>query len=310
MSRQTTAKNITLESNKIDLAKTPYAAFKHLIPDVSNQRLSFELLDSNLAIANGIKRSCKSEISMRYLTVSLTDIFSTDPYVEQNVIRKRIEMIPIPQDTPIGSTYSIRFENKSDTYVDVLSAEIKHRGSTPAKFIQSIPIVSINSYHSFVIENITVSETKSYLNSRVTAGRIGYDILNHDMEKHSTNNSNPTHFYLQLETAGNIDPKYIVRAAIDSIIERLNAIDYSLAKTEYDTYKLFIPNETYTIGNLLARYIYFNVDPTIDYVAARIGHESKRELTMDIRHPQGELLCKKAVEIIIQELTTLKKSFK
>ncbi len=310
MSHQTTVKNLTLESNKIDLAKTQYAAFKHLIPDIPNQRLSFELTDSNLAIANGLKRSIKSEILVRYLTVSLTDIFSTDPNVAGEVIRKRIEMIPIPQDTPIGSTYSIRFENKSDIYVDVPSSEIKHRGSTPAKFIQSIPIVNIDSYHSFVVDNITVAETKGYLNSRVSVGRCGYDILDHDMKNNSTNNSNPTHFYLQIETPGNIDPKYIVRTAIDSIIARLGAIDYSLAKIEYNVYKLFIPNETHTIGNLLARYIYFHVDPTIEYVGARIGHPSKRELTMDIRHPQGEQLCKKAVELITQELNILKKAFK
>lgn len=310
MSPQTTIQNLTLKSNKIDLAKTQYAALKHLVPDMVNQQLSFELTNSNYAIANGLRRTAKVETLMRYLTVSLTDIFTTDSNVEGEVIRKRIEMIPIPQDTPVGSSYSIRFENKSDTFVNVFSSEIKQRGgATPSGFIQSVPIVSINSFQSFVVENITVAEAYGYANGRVTAARIAYDILEHDMDTESSINSNPDHFYMQVETAGNIDPKMIMREAIDSIIERLQSIDYSLSNIEYDVYKLLIPNESHTIGNLLAWYV-FQIDPTMDYVAPRITHPSKREVVMDIRHPQGELMCKKATENIIKELTDMRKAFK
>ncbi len=310
MSQQSTIQNITLHSAKIKLDKTQFATCKHLIPDTVNQCLSFEITNSNYAIANGLRRTIKSEIPMKYLTVSMADIFSTDPYVTGDVIRKRIEMIPIPQDTPVDSTYSIRFENKSDTYVDVLSSEIKQRGgTTPVGFIQAIPIVSINSYQSFVVENITVSETQSYINSRVTAARVGYNILDHDMHTESSINSDPKHFYLEVETPGNIDPRYIVRTAIDSLIKRLRSINYSLSKTEYNVYKLMIPNETHTIGNLLSRYIYM-IEPTIDYVAMRIVHPSKREVVIDIRHPQSELLCKKAATRIIEELTSMRIAFK
>lgn len=308
MSRQSTIQNIISHSTKITLSKTPYAALKHLLPDMTNQKMSFEITNSNCAIANGLRRTIKSEIPVRYLTVSMTDIFTTDPYVTGDVVRKRLEMIPIPQDTPLGATYSIRFENTSDTYADVLSSEIKQRGSTPVGFIQSIPIVSINSYQSFVIENITVAETQGYVNSRATVGRVGYDILDHDMNTKSSINSNPSHFYLQIETAGNIDPKYIVRTAIDSLINRLESINFMLSKMEYDVYKLSIPNETYTIGNLLALYVYM-IEPTIDFVASRIIHPSKREIVIDIRHPQGELLCKKATKRIVEELTSMRAAF-
>lgn len=308
MSPQTTIKNLTITLNKIDLSKTQYASLKHLIPDYVNQKLSFELINSNYAIANGIRRSITNEIPVRYLTVSMTDIFSTDPYIVGDIIKSRIEMIPIDQDIPLGTTYSIRFENKEDSYIDVLSSEIKQRKSTASGISQSIPICSINANHSFVVENIVVAESYGYTNGRASIGKVSYEVLNHDMQNVSSANSDPTNFKLVLEVPGNINPKKIILLAIDSIIERLNNIDYSLSKVEYDIYKLLILNETHTIGNLLVRYIY-GIDPNIDYVAMRTTHPSKRECVIDIKHPQAEKLCKLAVVNISKELNALKKMF-
>ena len=57
MTSHSTVKNLTIVSNKINLGKTQYAAFKDLIPEQVNQKLSFELLNSNCAIANGLRRT-------------------------------------------------------------------------------------------------------------------------------------------------------------------------------------------------------------------------------------------------------------
>jgi DNA-directed RNA polymerase subunit L len=308
MSQQTIVQNLELQSNDINLAKTQYAGLKDLIPDSVNQRLSFELIGSNYAIANGLRRTITNEIPVKYLTVSMTDIFSTDPYVVGDIIRSRIEMIPISQNIPLGTTYSIRFENKSDTYVDVLSSEIKQRKSNSSGLIQSIPICSINANHSFVVENIVVAEAYGYSNGRASIGKISYEILNHDMKNISSANSDPSHFRIELEVPGNINPKKIVLLAIDTLIDRLNTINYALAKLEYGVYKLLILNETHTIGNLLVRYIY-NIDPNIEYVAMRLTHPSKRECVIDIRHAQAEKLCKRAVENITKELSEMKKFY-
>lgn len=309
MTFQTSAQNVSLSSNKINLSGTQYAALQHLVPKEVNQVLSFELIDSNCSFANALRRTIKNEIPVRYLTVSISDIFTTDPWIDNQIIRNRIEMIPIPQDTPIGSTFSIRFENTSDEYVDVLSSEIKQRGASPKGMLQDIPICSINASYSFVVENITVSETYGYINSRAAIGRVGYEILNHDMVNLSAANSDPTHFRLELEVPGNIDPKEMVRKAIDNICDRLDSIDYSLSKIEYDIYKLSIPNESHTIGNLLAWSI-FELYPTIDYSMMREPHPSKRECVLDVKHPQAEKLCKQAVELLKKEYQSLSKSFK
>lgn len=309
MTSHSTVKNLTIVSNKINLGKTQYAAFKDLIPEQVNQKLSFELLNSNCAIANGLRRTMSNEIPVRHLTVSMTDIFTTDSWIVGDIIRGRIEMIPISQDIPLGTTYTVRFENISDTYVDVMTSEIKQRGVAAKGIIQSLPICSINSQHSITIDNITVAESYGYTNGRVSIGRVAYEILNHDMKNNSAGNSDPSHFRLELEVPGNIDPKDIINKSIDSICERLDAIDYTLNKTEYNVYKLLIPNESHTIGNLLATYI-FKINPNIEFVAMRESHPSKRECTIDIKHPQAEMLCKKAVAIIKKEYQSLKSAFK
>lgn len=309
MTPHSTIKNVSVVSNKINLAKTQYAAFKDLTPTQVNQKIVFEIVNSNCAFANGLRRTMSNEIPVRHLTVSMTDIFTTDPWVVGDIIRGRIEMIPIPQDTPIGTTYTVRFENNSDTYVDVLTSEIKHRGTTAKGIIQSLPICSINSHHSISIDNITVAESYGYTNGRISIGRVAYEILNHDMKNNSSGNSDPSHFRLELEVPGNIDPKEIIIKSIDSICNRLDAIDYSLNKSEYNVYKLLIPNESHTIGNLLATYI-FKINPNIEYVAMRESHPSKRECTIDIKHPQAEILCKKAANIIKNEYQSLKNAFK
>lgn len=309
MTFQTTIQSVALATNKINLDKTQYAAFKHLIPDKVNQILSFELLQSNCSFANALRRTIINEIPVRHLTVSMTDIITNDPWIDNKIIRNRIEMIPIAQDIPIGTSYAIRYENTGDTYVDIMSSEIKQRGATPKGMLQSIPICSINADYSFVADNITVAESYGYINSRVSIGRVEYEILNHDMKTISAANSNPTHFRLALEVPGNIDPKDIVHKAIDSICDRLDAIDYSLAKVEYDIYKLSIPNETHTIGNLLSSYI-FELHPIIEYVAMREEHPSKRDCVLDIKHTQAEKLCKQAVEIIKKEYRGIQSAFK
>lgn len=309
MTPQSSVQKVSLRSNKISLDKTPYAALKHLIPVEVNQIMSFELVGSNCAFANALRRTVMNEIPVRHLTVSTSDIFSTDPWIDNQIIRNRIEMIPIPQDTPIGSTYAIRYENTSDTYVDIMSSELKQRGVAPKGMLQSIPICSINAAYSLVVDNITVSESFGYTNSRVSIGRIGYEILNHDMVNLSAADSDPNHFRLELEVPANIDPSELVRKAIDSICARLDAIDYSQVKIEYDVYKLSITNESHTIGNLLARYI-FELYPIIDYVMMREPHPSKRECVIDIKHPQAEKLCKQAVDMIKKEYQSIRSSFK
>lgn len=299
---------ISTDKQVISLGKTPYAALAKQIPSSVNQTLTFELKDTNCSLANAIRRTLVSEMPIKHLTASLTEIKTTDPYVIGDAIRKRIEMIPISQSIDEDSVFSIRFENDTDSYIDVPSSEIKLNGVVVSKDVTPfIPICDINSGTSFSINDIHVVESYGFDNSRVSIGRVAYEIINHDFTLSSIN-SNPTCFRFELETPGVINPKEIVAKAIDCLITRLDSIQFSNSIIEFDIYKLTIPNETHSIGRLLSWYIY-QLEPTIKYVASRIPHPSKRECVLDVHHSSGESLCQQAIEAIKTELKSIRKTF-
>lgn len=308
MNTKSFIRNVSIAQNKINLNKTQYEALKHLIPEFENNRLTFEIVDSNCAVANGLRRTIMTELPIRHMTVSMNDIKTTDMRIVGDIVLGRIEMIPIPQNTPLGSMYSLKFENLSDTFVDVNSSEIKQRGSSVNGMMSTIPICSINARHSISISDITVVESYGYINGRASLGRVSYEILNHDMDKNLSTTSNPSHFKLTIEMPGNVNVKEHVIFAINNICSRLDAIDIDNHTTEFNTFKLLIPNETHTIGNLITAFI-FKIQPGIEYVAMRCAHPSKRECVIDIVHPQAAELCKRAIQLIKTEYQGLIHAF-
>ncbi len=302
------AKIISNQSNTINLSKTPYAKLAKYVPPVVNNEMVFDILDGNTALANAIRRTLISEMPMKHLTISLTDIHSTDRYVIREVIKKRVEMIPISQDMDVDTVFSVQVENNTDEPMDVLTDDIKINGVKKSDgILPMVPICNINSGTSFSLNDIRVITSYGYNNSRVMPGRIGYQMIDQDFSKPSMT-QNPDHFRIEMEVSGVHNPKELVRTAIDSLMERLDNIDFSRAKTEFGVYKLSILNETHSIGKLISSYVYA-LEPTIDYVSDRLPHPSQREVIIDVRHPDAEELCKKAVVVIKKDLKSVMKAF-
>ena len=302
-------KIISNSENKITLLKTRYESLLKQVPTVVNRVLEIEINSANCALVNAIRRTIMSEMPIRHLTVALPDIKSTDPYIIGEAIRKRVEMIPISQSTDLESVFSLRVENNSNTYADVMSTEIKLNGSSTSKdVLPMIPICDINSTKSISISDIHVIESCGYDNARVSIGRVAYEILDADFNVPSIN-SDPSKFRLELETPGVIDPLQVIIKGVDNLIQRIEAIDYEQSITEFDIFKLSISNETYSIGQLMSYYIY-KEEPTIKYVANRIKHPSQRECIIDVHHSSGKDLCKKAADKIKTDLQTIRKMLK
>ncbi len=300
------AKIVKDSRNDIKLAKTPYAELAKIVPPIVNKIVEIQLSDTNYPLANAIRRTLMSEMPIRYLTVSLTDIISNDPFIVKNHMAKQLEMLPLNQDIDLDSEFAIRVENTTDDLMDVLSNDIKINGVTVSDDIMPmIPICNINSGKSFSMNNIRVATGYGFDNARIVFGRIGYEVLDHDMTQ-SSGNSSPTKFKLVLEFPEITNPVDMFKKALKCIEQRLDAIDYTRAISEFDVYKLLILNETHSIGNLLNWYIN-EINPSIDHVSYRITHPSKRECMIDIRDPAAEELCKKAIVAIKKDLAELAK---
>lgn len=295
-------------SHVIDLTGTAYAELADRIPATENKHLVFEISGANCALANAIRRTLLSEMPVPHLTVSLVDIVSTDPYIIGEVIRKRLEMIPVSLDIDRDAVFSLKIENDSDEVIDVLSDSIRRNGVSASKHIMTaIPLCDINAGTSFVINDIHVVESYGFDNARATIGRVGYSILDQDFQQPAAV-SNPTHFKMELEVAGVLDPKRLVLRAIDGLVERVDNIDFGAAIREFDVYKLTIDNETHSVMNLLSWYIY-QLEPTIEYCGGRIPHPSTRSCVIDVRHPAAEDLCRKAIAKIKSDLAEIRGAF-
>lgn len=293
-----------LESKTIKLGK--FSSLSKLIPTDVNQIIELKFKNTNTPMVNAIRRTILCEMPVRYMSVSLSDIHTDDPYAINDVIRARLEMIPIDQTIPLGTNFRLAFSNESDEFGYVTSNHIVDPKNKIKNAITSdIPLLTINANTALTIENIEVVETFCYDNARPSFGRVYYHCDNHDMTK-SCNISSPTDFTLGLETSGKINAKKVMTDALESLISRIKDIDYDLAKIEFGIYKLRIPNETYSIGKLIAYYVYTLV-PDIKHVSMRLTHPSIREVIVDVDSDNAKELVVKACELIIQDLTSFKK---
>ena len=301
-------KNVKRSTNTINLSKTKYKELQQYVPSIPHKILEFNLIDANYSLANALRRTLVNELPIKYLTASLTDIQSTDKYIINDIIKSRLEMIPISQDLSVGKTYEVKFENMSDTYCNVNTSEIKYKGKSVDGISQEIPLCSINSTHTFTISDISINEEYGYNNGCVSPARVEYEIINHDMVNNLSTNCDPKEFRFLIECSGIYNPDNFMKLCISEIKKRVDNLDFNNHVIEFGIYKLTIPGETYTIGKLLSRYI-FDLKPSIDYVHMRIPHPSERLCILDIKDSNAEKLLMDAIVNIKKDLDLIGKSF-
>ena len=333
-----TVSNIKKNIHNIQLKNTPYASLQHLVPNISHAVVSFEMHHASVAFANAIRRCLTNELELKYLTVDMADIdIPNGTNIVKEVVLQRIESIPISQTISSNETFKLYKNNNTLELMDVNSDSIlpistkvekkekKEKNIKPnvshQLFTDKITICSLDVNQYICIDNIHITSARGKDNGRAALGTIGFKVLNQDMKKHSSLTVYPTSFQFRMETNGNfnqalMDPIYMV---VGDLERRLTIIENALKGEEYDqgvhystefnVFKLFVPNESHTIGNLLKQYIY-NLDPSIEYVNYRIIHPSKEEMVIDIKnHTDPKKICMDAIVSIKKDLHTFESFF-
>ena len=338
-----TVSNIQKKIYNIHLKDTPYASLQHLVPNIPHAVISFELHQASVAFANAIRRCLTNELELKYLTVDMADIdIPNGTNIVKEVVLQRIESIPINQSISPNETFKLYKNNNTLEWIDVNSDSIlpiskkaekkdkkekkekKEKNSKPENahklFTDKITICSLDVNQYICIDNIHIASARGKDNGRAALGIIGFKVLNQDMNVSSLT-VHPTSFQFRMETNGNfnqalMDPIYMV---IGDLERRLTIIENALKGEEYDqgvhystefnVFKLFVPNESHTIGNLMKQYIY-NLDPSIEYVNYRIIHPSKEEMVVDIKnHTDPKKICMDAITSIKKDLHTFESFF-
>ncbi len=195
----------------------------------SKNVLSFDLLDSNEAFANGIRRVFNDELETFQMDVKPQDITTDDKFILPDLIRERLNLIPFAQSfsTPIEQIkFQIHMENEDEDIIKIYSKDIKMKiGNKILEvdnklFNNNVQICSLRPKCHLYLNNIHLSKRYGYNNNAHTIGTVRYQCLNVDFSK-SCLEQNLTDFRMELCDNSQSSCKEMVELIYNNLFFRL-----------------------------------------------------------------------------------------
>jgi DNA-directed RNA polymerase subunit L len=345
--------NIQIKNFNIDLENSQFKQIisnnKHLLPNLTKQSVVFDLLNSNEAFANSIRRVFVDELPVRCLNVPYNNIITNDKFILPDNIAHRLSLIPILQDIDMNSTFSLNVTNDTNDIINIYSRDLinKNKNDTKKYFNGNIQICSLKPNRYLNITNIKLNIDYGYNNAVYTIGSFKYEIINIDFNISSLNNTLKD-FRFELINNSNISIKGLINLIHETLYIRLKKIqdyinDYKIENNSNDInkinndifiiknnntdvvrelvlnmnntsdninlYEIHIKNESHTIGNLITKYVYL-LQESIEHISYRLHHPSSRKLIITINHSDYKTIINDAINNIISDLNKFKNSFK
>lgn len=294
---------------------------KQFIPEFNHKSLEFKMINVPYALANGLRRVMTNEIDMKHMSIDFKEIKTNDEYLFPDLIKDRIEMVPLLQTISNDVTFSLNVENyNTDVVKNIYSKDII---SSDGKiyFNSTYKICSIRSGKQINIKNIKVEEHNGYYHDgKFSATTVGYEVI--------SNFSEPTleritdDFKLVVNTNGNIEPRKVIEKACDYMITKMNKFKTNVINLneniedinidnnvklifEENVVRYFIDRETYTLGELLRTYIYLE-DPSIELVNTKVPHVTEKKIIVSIIHKNQYKIMVDAIDKIIYNFNLIK----
>jgi len=328
----------------IEYAKLITKDYKKYLPNRPKESISFELHDITSDMANTIRRFLYDEILVYSMSLDEYDIKTTDPFILNDYVKKRIESIPIIQDMEKYDidkfTINLSFENLTAESMNIYTRDFeilyndkKYTGDY--FFSENICVFSLKSSKKIKISNIKIIRgvAKDDASKFLLLSNINYKILDtkpinktqHKKTGESSLNSNPSKFLFKLTNHRNIKPKKILNLCLDNITERMENINAEIKKinendTNYisDLIKLetngnfiilHMNNEYWTLANVISRYCYLQ-DKDIEFVCSSIIHPTTEISLIKIKHKNYLKILINAINDIIKDVKNIKSYFK
>jgi hypothetical protein len=320
---------INREYPDVKLTGSEITNLTSLVPEPETS-FRYTLIGINTELANAWRRIMLDEIVYPQFACTMSDISSTDDFVQRTTdyIANRINLIPIsyiPQDTKIEHfTIHVRNSTPPDRHLrtDVTSADIKWSGTgtCPIRWDQKIAITELLPGREIRIK-ITIEwgvGLKSGTYSKF--GPLLYRPIEYKEPFPSSYTVHPTAFELGVTCCSLIDPKWAnilgwrtLSNKLNSCITRLQELkggpphitphlDISMVEGEKIRYRFIA--ETLSLVNVLAWYCY-KVDPTIPYVNAGDEHLEDPYRTLHIIHPEYHQLIITAARLALKDIDTI-----
>lgn len=303
-------------------------AIAKLLPkNLTREKISFVLNGVNNAISNGLARTICDEMPVIALYVPISNIKKTDPHHLEEMIAKRIRMIPLDQSCDRNATFSLDAVNDGLEIRDVKSSEIKWRGKQ-LPFNETFTICTLAPGCLITIIDITIREDYGYVKGSgmhsvaYATESIAIDVKPFDMNAAYSANppsdcgtptrmANPRQYRVGFCTNGTMSAKRIVVAACDELIKRIKII-MSLLDTitsHPSGYVLTVAGETDTLGNLYMRTM-IDLYPAIDFIVYTVS-KFERSVDIIVRFPDLDVktMFAETSEYLINMYKTIRSSF-
>lgn len=296
------------------------------LPIFNKESIEFDLINSNEAFANGIRRIFNDELLVNVLDVNIYDLKTDDKYILPDNIIERLNLIPVKQDIPKDTLFNINVINNTSDIMKIYTKDMvnKKKEDKNVYFNTNILICTLKPNHYLYINNIKINSNYGYIDNKYSMGSYNYEIINTDFNIPSLNN-NITDFRIELITNGNIKLDRLIVLIYDCLHIRLkyiqdsiNNYNINLNSTDINKlindifiiennniYEIHINNEYHTIGNLITKYV-FNLDPNIELINYKLEHPLRHKIIINIKHNEYKKIINDSIEKIIKDLNLFK----
>jgi DNA-directed RNA polymerase subunit L len=298
----------------------------HLLPNLSKKSISFELINSNEAFANSIRRVFNDELSVKALHANIYDLKTDDKYILPDNIIERLNLISLEQSIDNDTMFQIQITNNSNDIVRIYSNDIvnKNKNDKNIYFNKNILICTLKPNKHFYINNIHIKSNYGYNDNKYSIGSYNYEIINTDFSIASLNNT-ITDFKIELINNNNIKLDSLILQIYNTLYFRLKTIQSSINNYDInsnstdinklindifiipnkDIFEIHINNEYHTIGNLITKYV-FLLDNNIELINYNLEHPLRHKIIINIKHAQYKKVINDAIEYIIKDLDIFK----
>lgn len=277
---------------------------KHLIPQFNHKVLTFNATNVPYCIINGYRRCMTDEIPIKHMYLIISSVKSNDPYVLQDMVKDRIEMIPLLQSVDPIVTFRMNISNTSDVIKSIYSSELIS-SDNKVYFNRTFKICDLNPNCYIKIDNIKVRRSSGEQDGKFSLCLASYEV--DDLSK-SSMIVFKNDFDMFIESFGNIEVKDIIKTTNELLTKRLeiikkNIVNNTIRKINIgEICQYFIEKEGYTIGELLRTYIYQNSDDKIKLINYDSGYPTEKGIILNIIHPNHKELIINSIDKIIMDV--------
>lgn len=235
-----------------------------LLPTVFRcTKVTAEMVGVNVAIANALRRTLMGGIPVICMDFEPQALKTNDEFVLVDMLRRRINLIPIRQDLDPTTQFTVHAANSTEALVTVKSSSIVPvKGNIKDVFNETYDLVDLHPTKALSIDKITIIRGYGNEDARHVAVFRGavvpmdqVPINQFTGEGVSSALSDPRHHKITFHTNGNIDAKYAVDLACAEMLAMIErgrkAIPHLQTRDMLTSVSFDGANDT--LGNMLLR---------------------------------------------------------